>query len=126
MATYGTYNSPGPFKLTVYGIVILFSFFIMFYVVRGFYRDENPGPLNSARAAERLKARQDLTAKAQEALNKGGMVDTNKGIARIPINRAMQMMVQAYKNPEAAHADLVSRAEKAAAPAPAPPPIEFE
>ena len=55
MARYGTYNSPGGFKLTVYGIAILFAFFAMFYFTRSMYRENNvnrPG----AQAVERIVA----------------------------------------------------------------------
>jgi hypothetical protein len=122
MATYGTYNTPGGFKLTVYGIVIAACFLLMFYVVRNMYRENNPGRVNSARAAERIKARNELREKTTTALLQGGTVD-NKGIVRLPIARAMQMTVEAYQNPEAARSNLVARAQKAAAPV---PPTSFE
>jgi hypothetical protein len=123
MATYGTYNSPGGFKLAVYGIVIAVCFLLMFYIVRGMYIENNPGRLNSARAAERLKARNELREKNTTALLQGGMIDTNKGIVRLPIARAMQMTVEAYQNPEAARSNLIARAQKAAEPV-APPSFE--
>ncbi len=124
MATYGTYHSPGGFKLTVYGIVIAAAFLLMFYVVRGMFAENNPGRINSARAAERLKARNELREKAAKALQTGGVIDTNKpAIVRIPIARAMQMTVEAYQNPQAAHSNLVERAKKAAEPV-APPSFE--
>jgi hypothetical protein len=118
MATYGTYNSPGAFKLTVYGVVIALCFFAMFYMVRSAYREYKPQPINQARALERAKVRKDLTDKATAALNAPGWVDQAKGIVRLPIARAMQMTIEAYQNPEAAHSNLVNRSQKAAAPAP--------
>ena len=121
MATYGTYNSPGGFKLTIYGIVIAALFFAMFYFTRGMYRENNIGRPNAqARAAERIKARNELRQTTSVALSNGGMVDTNKGIVRIPIARAMQMTVEAYQNPDAARSNLTARAQKAAQPAPQP------
>ena len=123
MANHGTYNSPGGFKLTVYGIVIAACFLLMFYVVRGMYIKNNPGRVNSARAAERVKARNELREKTTTALLQGGMIDTNKGIVRLPIARAMQLTVEAYQNPEAARSNLVARAQKAAEPV-APPSFE--
>lgn len=121
MATYGTYNSPGAFKLTIYGIAIAALFFAMFYFTRGMYRENNVGRPNAqARAAERIKARNELRKTTSAALNNGGMVDTNKGIVRIPIARAMQMTVEAYQNPDAARSNLIARAQKAAQPAPQP------
>jgi hypothetical protein len=118
MATYGTYNSPGPFKITIYGIGILFSFLIMFYLVRGMYRENYKGPVNSARATERGKARRELQAKMATLLQTPGWVNSNKAIVRLPITRAMELTVSAYQNPEAAHSNLVARSQKAAAPAP--------
>ena len=123
MATYGTYNSPGGFKLTLYGIGIAIAFLLMFYIVRGMYRENHPGRVNSARAAERIKARDELREKTASALLQGGVIDTNKGIVRIPIARAMQMTVEAYQNPEAARSNLIARAQKAAEPV-APPSFE--
>ena len=116
MASYGTYNSPGGFKLTVYGIVILFCFLILFYVTRNMYREHNPGRVNSARAAERIKARDDLRAKTVAALNNGGTIDTNRGIVRIPITRAMQMTVEAYQDQTAFRSNFAARIQKATAP----------
>lgn len=126
MATYGTYNTPGGFKLTVYGIVIVACFLVMFYVTRNMFRENNPGRVNSARAAERIKARDELRAKTTGALMNGGMVDTNKGVVRLPIARAMEMTVKAYQDPlntDSVRSNLTARAEKAAAPV-APPSFE--
>ncbi len=121
MATYGTYNSPGGFKLTIYGIVIIGLFFTLFFFTRGMYRENRTErPNATARAAERIKARDELRKTTAAALANGGMVDTNKGIVRIPIARAMQLTVEAYQNPQAAHSNLVARAQKAAEPAPQP------
>ncbi len=121
MATYGTYNSPGGFKLTIYGIVIIGLFFTLFFFTRGMYRENRTErPNATARAAERIKARDELRKTTAAALVNGGMVDTNKGIVRIPIARAMQMTVEAYQNPQAAHSNLVARAQKAAEPPPQP------
>lgn len=122
MPTYGTYQSPGPIKITFFGIGIVFAFLIMFYLVRGLYCHDNPGPVNRARAAERLKARKDLEAKTAPLLANPGWVNSNKAIVRLPIARAMELTVQNYQNPEAARSNLIARAEKAAAPAPQAPP----
>jgi len=128
MATYGTYNTPGPIKITFYGIGILFAFLIMFYLVRGMYRDNYRGNVNAGRAAERIEARKALEQKNSALLNSAGWVNSNKAIVRLPIARAMELTVQAYQNPEAARSNLVARSEKASAPEPvAPPqPSEFE
>ena len=118
MATYGTYNSPGAFKLTVYGVVIAASFFIMFCMVRSAYYGYHPQPLNHERALERAKAREAVAGKAFTNLTTAGWVDQAKGIVRLPIDRAMKMTVEAYQNPEAAHSNLVARSKQSEKPAP--------
>src|SRR5688500_14324163 len=121
MATYGTYNTPGGFKLTIYGIVIAMLFFALFYFTRNVYREDYIGrPGAKERAAERLKARNEIREKTTLALNSGGIIDTNKGLMRIPIARAMEMTVKGYENPAGLRSNLVERAQKAAAPAPQP------
>jgi|1185.fasta_scaffold1123021_2 hypothetical protein len=128
MASYGTYNSPGGFKLTLYGIVILAAFFVMFLIVRGMYHEHPFQPINAERAQLRKKTRMELTAKATEALNTAGWVDQNKKIVRLPVARAIELTIEAYKRPEAARSNLIARVQKASAPAPAQPaqPSPFE
>lgn len=53
-------------------------------------------------------------------LNNAGWIDKDRGVVRLPIDTAMQMAAQAWQNPAAARADLIARAQKAAAPAPKP------
>jgi hypothetical protein len=55
-------------------------------------------------------------------------MDKDRGIVRLPIETAMQLSETAAKNPAAGRADLMARAEKAAAPLPkaAPKPSAFE
>jgi hypothetical protein len=121
MATYGTYNSPGGFKLTLYGVVVLAGFFLMYLLVRGMYHEHPTPTINADRAQLRKKTRLEITAKANDALNNAGWVDQNKKIVRLPIARAMELTIERYKQPEASHSNLVARVQKATAPAPAQP-----
>lgn len=123
MASYGTYNTPGGFKLTIYGIVIVACFLIMFYLVRNMYRKSDPGLTNRARAIERAKTRRELNDKASAQLASAGWVDKPKGIVRLPIARAMELTVQAAQNPDLFRSNLVERSQKAATPL---PPQSFE
>ena len=118
MATYGTYNSPGAFKLTVYGVVIAACFFVMFYMVRSAYRKYSPQPLNQARALERPKGRHDVPTNAHAKNTPTGWVDQPHGILRRPLDRPMKMTVEAYQNPETAHSNLVARSKQSEKPAP--------
>jgi hypothetical protein len=85
-------------------------------------------PINADRAALRSKALADIRAAEAIALNTPGWVDQDRGIVRLPIATAMQLSESTAQNPAAARADLIARAEKAAAPLPkvAPKPSAFE
>lgn len=56
------------------------------------------------------------------ALDNPGWIDRSRGIVRLPIETAMKLAAQEWKNPAQGRADLISRAKKAAAPAPQAPP----
>ena len=79
-------------------------------------------------SAARSKALAEIRATEDKSLNTAGWIDQARGIVRLPIETAMQQTVQAWQNPAPARADLVSRQEKASAPAPAAPakPSAFE
>ena len=80
-----------------------------------------PPPVDAARVAERIKARQEITAGASEVLTTYGKVDEGKGVYRLPIDAAMRLTVQEWKNPAAARSNLLARLDKATAqPPPAP------
>lgn len=79
-------------------------------------------PINADRAALRSKALADIRAAEAIGLNTPGWVDHDRGIVRLPIETAMRIYEQAAQNPDAARADLIERAQKAAAPQPKEPP----
>jgi hypothetical protein len=84
--------------------------------------------IDADRAAVRSKALAEIRATETTALTTAGWVDKDRGIVRLPIEAALQLSAQSAKNPVAARADLIARAEKAAAPLPktAPKPSAFE
>jgi len=84
--------------------------------------------INADRAAVRAKALAEIRAAEATALNTPGWVDQDRGLVRLPIATALQLAESAAKDPAAARADLIARAEKAAAPLPktAPKPSAFE
>jgi hypothetical protein len=51
------------------------------------------------------------------------VIDGQRGIVRLPIEDAMKLAAQKWQNPAQARADLISRAERAAAPV---KPVSFE
>jgi hypothetical protein len=115
-------------KMWVYAVATALSFLIMAWVVRTMYQEHNPGRVNSQRAAERIKARNEVEAAAVAEMNNAGDVDAQRGIKRIPIQQAMEMLVRDWENPAAGRSNLLVRLEKATAPLPEAPvqPSEFE
>ena len=82
--------------------------------------------IDADRAAVRAKDLAEIRATEAKSLNTVGWVDQARGIVRLPIDTAMQIV--SGKNAADLRADLTARAAKAAAPAPkvAPQPSAFE
>lgn len=59
------------------------------------------------------------------SLNNAGWIDRDRGTVRLPIDTAMQIAAQEWRNPADARADLIARAQKATAPVAAKP-SQFE
>ncbi|MBI3876689.1 MAG: hypothetical protein HY300_12190 [Verrucomicrobia bacterium] len=75
-----------------------------------------------ARAKERAEKLAEVRRDAGEALASYGWQDKTKGLVRLPVDRAMELTVQAYgKDAEAARSNLIVRVEKATALPPKPP-----
>jgi hypothetical protein len=87
-----------------------------------------PAPVNQARIAERKKFLAEIRAAEADALSHYGWVDPTKNLVRLPISRAMELLLDEWKNPAAAHSNMAARAEKAYTPPPAAPaaPNPFE
>jgi len=71
-----------------------------------------PAPLGAERAAERSKARAELTALESDALNTVGYVDPVRGIVRLPITEAMKLAEKQWQDPAKGRAELLKRFEK--------------
>jgi len=84
--------------------------------------------IDAGRGAERSKALAEIRAAEEKALTTAAVIDPQRGIVRLPLDKALQLAAQAWKNPAAARADLNARAEKAAAELPKAPekPNPFE
>ena len=88
-----------------------------------------PPDIDADRGASIGKALGEIRKGETTALANPGWVDEPRGIVRLPIETAMQLAATEWQNPDKARADLIARAEKAAAPAPtnaAPKPSKFE
>lgn len=119
-------NQPRSMFSTWVGVVLLFGVFGLFvWVVIG------ATPHGDNYEDSRAKARMEKLKKAREetdiALNSYGWLDKNKGVARVPIDRAMQLTLAdlAAKKPAPANPIASPEPQKAAvtrsgAPAPSP------
>jgi hypothetical protein len=87
-----------------------------------------PAPIDSDRDALRARTLAELRAANADALTHYAWQDEGKGIVRLPVDRALELVLTEWKNPEAGRAALIAREEKAAAPAPKPAekPSQFE
>jgi len=84
--------------------------------------------LDADRADERTKDLMEIRAAETAALENLGWADEARGLVRLPVEDAIRLTAQKWQNPSAARAELNTRAENAAAPAPAaaPKPSAFE
>jgi hypothetical protein len=105
---------------TWFGIVLLFALFgIIVLAVIG------PAPRGSdyeeTRAKKRLQNLKTTQEEAAKALTTYGWIDKNKGIARVPIERAMELTVAELARQKPAPAGPIATPEPQAPPAPASP-----
>ena len=109
-------------------IGILGAFLVVGVLVYAMKQYTRPAPLNTARIEERKKALAEIRAESEKGLHSNEVLDAGKGVVRLKIDRAMELTIDEYKNPAAARANLIVRAEKASAPAPKAPekPNQFE
>jgi hypothetical protein len=77
--------------------------------------------LAAERGAERMKILADFNAVNQPLLEKYDWQDKDRGIVRIPLARARELVLEEWQNPATARSNLMERAAKAFAPAPKPP-----
>ena len=107
--------------LGMYVVAIIGAFLIMIVLVSAIQRYARPAPLGEARAEERRKALAQIRNENSDALDSYAWQNQGKGIVRLPIEQAMKLTIQEWKNPAAARSNLVSRADVAGAPPPRPP-----
>ena len=104
-----------------YLLAVVGALLIMNYTVGKVREATTPPPLGAERAAERLKARQEVDAAAQAVIGSYGWVDKTKGVAHVPIERGIELTLGEWQNPREGRARLIALSEKANAEPPAPP-----
>ncbi len=112
----------------VYFVVILATFLLFGTLIWVTRQYTLPGAISADRAAERAKNLQELRATEASLMGEYGWQDQTKGIVRIPIDRAMELVLQEWQDPAQARTRLIERMKEATAlPPPAPEaPSEFE
>jgi hypothetical protein len=115
-----TYQPRSTFSTWV-GVVLLFAFFGMLAFVA-----LKASPRGDTYEKKRAKARAEKLDAAQKenltALTSYGWVDKNKGIARIPIDHAMQLMLVELPDKKPTAAGPIAAASPSAAPQTSPAP----
>lgn len=123
-------SQPAPERTALaYIVAVLGCFLIVAGLVWAMHHYIKPPALGQERAAFRAKTLMELRAAEADALEHAGWIDPTKGIVRLPIATAMEMVVRDWgQNPEAARSNLISRVEKATALPPKAPqkPSPFE
>ena len=105
---------------TWFGIVLLFALFgiIVLAVIGPAPRGSSYEETRAKKRVENLKTTQEEAAKA---LTTYGWIDKNKGIARVPIERAMELTVAELAQQKPAPAGPIATPEPQASAAPASP-----
>ena len=108
-------NTAAGSSFLVYTAAILGTFLLMFFLVRSMKRYISPPPINQQRAEERRKALAELRTSSADFLNNYAWQDQGKKIVRLPVERAMQLVLEEWKNPSAGRTNLIARMEFATA-----------
>jgi hypothetical protein len=101
------------------GIVLLFLFFGLFVLVL-IAATPHGNDYEAKRAEAREKKLSDARKAAAQELNSYAWVDKGKGIARIPIDRAMELTLRDLASKKPAPANPIGAPATAPAPAPVP------
>jgi hypothetical protein len=106
-----------------YAIAILGAILIIVFINHQLKQYTRPPAIDEGRAEERAKALAEIRNSEADALNNTGWMDPTKGVVRLRIDDAMNLMVQTWgTNAAAGRSDLLKRVAKAnPPPAPLPP-----
>ena len=115
-------NNKGKCGTAIYVVAILLTFALVGFLVWQMTKLSRPPAVSADRANARAKDNGDIRAAGAIALANWGHVDAPptarpNGIVRMPVEEAMKLTVQGYQDPARFRSNLVSRVEKANAPA---------
>lgn len=103
-------------------------FCAMAVLLRLTWESARPPSIGAERANLRQANLSEVRSAEEEILRSYGVVNAGKGIYKVPIDQAIQTMIQEWKQPEKARQMMAERVDLATAPPPPPPeiPSEFE
>jgi hypothetical protein len=93
---------------------------LMAFLVWVLVQSTRPEDLTAARARERTQFLAEVQQAEAEAVTDYAWQDKEKGLVRLPVVLAMELVVQEWQEPAEARARLISRVEEATAPPPEP------
>jgi hypothetical protein len=108
-------------QFTAYLVGVLGTLLIMFVLADYMRRATRPEPLTQTQVEQRRKNLAEVRTTSSNELHNVTWRDKAKGIAQIPIERALDLTLTEWKNPAAARTNLIARAEKAFAKPPEKP-----
>jgi hypothetical protein len=108
-------------KITAWSVGIVGTFLLMAVLVWAMYHYTRPEPIGADRVQERHQFLRELRETDAQALSQYAWIDQDKGIVRLPIDRAIELTLREWQNPAAARARLIERIELATE-EPEPPP----
>ena len=117
-------NKAGKFEISVYFVIFVLLFLAMFEMMAWTGDRVQADPIDGVRAQERSEALEQLTSSAQEQLENYAYLDEANGRVRMPIRRAMEIVVEEWQDPAAGRSNLVALWKRFNPPPPAPPPEE--
>ena len=109
--------------------IIIVGAFLTMAAVLWYTRDQaRPTAVGSARAQVRHENLAEIQAASDAAVNSYGVINADKGIYQIPVDRAIETMIREWKQPEEALKVMSDRVDLATTLPPPPPeaPSEFE
>lgn len=124
-SSYQTESNKSSLGINAYVVAVLGAMLIVAALVWVMRSYTTPETLGAERAAYRAKNLVELKASNQEVLYSGNYAwqDAKKGMVRLPISRAKELMLQFYQNPASGRTNIIGREEKLTA---VPPPISLE
>jgi len=77
--------------LMIAGILLFLGVMLFFFV------PTNPGPINQFYIAERQQQQEQLDAEQRQTMQSYAVLDAEKGVVQVPVDRAMQIVVDTFE-----------------------------